>query len=90
MRVLKWIIDRCESQGGAERTLIGWIPRPADLDLDGLESVSTEQLSELLSVKPDNWKIELEGQKKFFETLQPDMPEALLAEREKIAQRFAS
>jgi len=90
MRVLKWIVDRCESQGGAERTSIGWIPRRADLDLDGLESVSTEQLNELLSVKPDKWKIELEGQKKFFETLQPDMPEALLAEREKIAQRIAS
>ena len=46
MRVLKWIVDRCESQGGAERASIGWIPRPADLDLDGLESVSTEQLNE--------------------------------------------
>jgi GTP-dependent phosphoenolpyruvate carboxykinase len=46
-------------------------------------------LKELLSVKPHEWKTELEGQKKFFETLQPDLPEALLAEREKVAQRFA-
>jgi phosphoenolpyruvate carboxykinase (GTP) len=90
MRVLKWIIDRCEGQGGAEKTSIGCIPRPADLDLEGLEGVSKEQLNELLSVKPDKWKTEIEGQKKFFETLQPDMPEALLAEREKVAQRFAS
>jgi len=40
-------------------------------------------------VKPDKWRTEIEGQKKFFETLQPDMPEALLAELEKVAQRFA-
>ena len=51
--------------------------------------MSKEQLDELLSVKPDKWKTELEGQKKFFETLQPDMPEALLAEREKVKGRFA-
>lgn len=88
MRVLKWIIDRCEGKGGAEETPIGRIPRPEDLDLDGLEGVSPERMKELLSVKPDEWKTELDGQKKFFETLQPDMPEALLAEREKVANRF--
>ena len=89
MRVLKWIIDRCEGKGGAEKTPIGCVPGPEDLDLEGIEGVSKERLKELLSVKPDEWKTELEDQKKFFETLQPDMPEALLAEREKVAQRFA-
>ena len=88
MRVLRWIIDRCEGKGGAEKTPIGWIPRPTDLDLGGLEGVSSEKLTELLSVKPENWKTELEGQKKFFETLQPDMPKTLLTEHEKVVQRF--
>ncbi len=41
-------------------------------------------------MKPGEWKTELEGQAKFFETLKPDMPERLLAEREKVAKRFAS
>lgn len=89
MRVLKWIIDRCEGQGGAEETPIGWIPRPVDLDLGELEGVSAEHLGELLSVIPGKWKVELETQKQFFETLQPDMPKVLLAEREKIVRRFA-
>jgi phosphoenolpyruvate carboxykinase (GTP) len=89
MRVLKWIIDRCEGKAGAEETPIGYIPRPEDLDLEGIEGVSQEQLKELLSVKADEWKTELEGHAKFFETLQPDMPAELLAEREKVAKRFA-
>ena len=77
MRVLKWIVDRC-----AERTQIGCIPRPEDIDLEGLASVSKDQIKELLAVKPEEWTTELEEQAKFFETLQPDMPPELLAQHE--------
>ena len=89
MRVLEWIIRRCEGKAGADESPIGHIPRSQDLDLDEIDGVSQEQLGELLSVKPEEWKSELEGQSKFFETLNPDMPERLLAEREKVAERFA-
>jgi len=53
-------------------------------------SVSKDQIAELLAVKPDEWKTELEGQLKFFETLKPDMPQRLLEEREKVAKRFGA
>src|SRR5438045_4114882 len=86
MRVLQWIIGRCEGKAGADESPIGYIPRRQDLDLDEIDGVSQEQLGELLAVRPEEWKIELEGQTKFFETLEPDMPERLLAEREKVAQ----
>jgi phosphoenolpyruvate carboxykinase (GTP) len=88
MRVLKWIIDRCEGKVGADESPIGFVPKPDDLDLDELEGFSKDQLAEVLAVKPEEWKTELEGQAKFFETLQPDMPERLQAEREKIVKRF--
>src|SRR5437762_8987074 len=90
MRALQWIIGRCEGNAGADESPIGHIPRPKDLDLDEIDGVSQEQLGELLAVNPAEWKTELEGQAKFFETLKPDMPERLLAEREKVAKRFAS
>ena len=88
MRVLKWIIDRCEGKGGAAESPIGWVPRPADLDLEELDGVSDDTMKELLAVKSPEWKTELEGQSKFFETLQPDMPARLLAEHEKVEKRF--
>ena len=44
MRVLKWIIDRCEGKSGARKTPIGCVPRPEDLDLKGLKGVSEEML----------------------------------------------
>ena len=49
-----------------------------------------KQLSELLSVKTDEWKTELEGQRSSSTPSQPDMPEALLAQREQsVAAKFA-
>ena len=88
MRVLQWIIGRSEGKAGADESPIGFVPRPQDLDLDEIEGVSQEQLGELLAVKRDEWKTELEGQANFFDTLKPDMPERLLTEREKVAKRF--
>jgi phosphoenolpyruvate carboxykinase (GTP) len=90
MRVLKWIIDRCEGKGGAAESPIGLVPGPADLDREELGGVSDETLKELLAVKSPEWKAELEGRSRFFETLQPYMPAQLLAEHEKVAKRFAS
>jgi phosphoenolpyruvate carboxykinase (GTP) len=88
MRVLKWIIDRCEGRGGAGESPIGSIPRAEDLDLDGL-SVSPERMRELLAVKPEEWAKELKGQKEFFKTLEPYLPNELLEELQKLGQRLS-
>ena len=89
MRVLKWIIDRCEGRGGGAETEIGIIPRPDDFDLEELD-ITRDTMRELFSINADEWKKELEGQARFFKTLEPDMPERLLAEQEKVAKRFGS
>ena len=87
MRVLKWMIDRVEGGGGATESPIGFIPRPEDLDTEGL-GMAKETLDDLLSVKPNEWKKELEEQKKFFDTIGEDMPAELNAQREKTAKNF--
>jgi phosphoenolpyruvate carboxykinase (GTP) len=90
VRVLKWIIDRCEGESGARKTAIGCIPRPEDLDLDELSGVSPEMMKELLAVKPDEWKTELAGQEEFLKTLGENVPEELHEERRKLAERLDS
>ncbi|MBA2431019.1 MAG: phosphoenolpyruvate carboxykinase (GTP) [Chthoniobacterales bacterium] len=90
MRVLKWMIDRCEGRGGANESPIGCVPRPEDLDIEGLKEVSPETMAELLSVKSDEWQKELEGQQKFFDTLGEDLPPEMNAQRDKVAARFGS
>jgi phosphoenolpyruvate carboxykinase (GTP) len=88
MRVLKWIIDRCEGKGGGAETQIGHIPRPEDFDLAELD-VSRETMRELFSIKPDEWKRELDGQAKFFDSLGSVVPNELLQQREHLVQRLA-
>ncbi len=90
MRVLKWVLDRVEGRVEAVDSPIGLLPRPEDLDTSGLSDVSKETLDELLSVKPEQWKKELETQQQFFDTLGADLPEELSAQREKTAKRFTS
>ena len=88
MRVLKWIIERCEGRGGGTESPIGFVPHAEDLDLEGFNHVGGNVIDDLLSVKPDEWKAELAGQKEFFESLGGVVPNELLAQREKVAAKF--
>jgi GTP-dependent phosphoenolpyruvate carboxykinase len=47
-------------------------------------------IRELLAVKPEEWKEELAGHEEFLATLKPDVPEELLEERKKLAERLGS
>ncbi len=89
MRVLKWMIDRCEGHGGAAETPIGYIPRPEDFDLEGLD-ITRETMRELFANKPDEWKNEIAGQQEFYDRIDRFMTPELSAQRDKIAARFAS
>ncbi len=89
MRVLKWIIGRCEGRGDAAETPIGFVPRADNIDLEGLEAFSKAQLEEVLSVKSGEWQTELAGEGKFFDSLGGVVPPELLSQRDKVAARFA-
>jgi phosphoenolpyruvate carboxykinase (GTP) len=69
-------------------TPIGCVPRPEDLDLDELEGASPEMMRDLLAVNANEWEKELDGQEKFFETLEPYVPNELHEQRKKLTARL--
>ncbi len=80
LRVLDWIIDRCEGKVEADETAIGFVPKAADINLEGIEDeVSAEQLAELLSVDVSLWGDEIAGIEEFYGKFDK-LPEALVAE----------
>jgi phosphoenolpyruvate carboxykinase (GTP) len=87
MRVLKWIIDRCEETGGALKSPIGWLPSPHDLDLAELD-IDHKCVAEILGVDHEEWQRELAAHKEFFDSLGGVVPEQLLEQRNQLVGRF--
>jgi phosphoenolpyruvate carboxykinase (GTP) len=81
MRVLKWIVDRARGLTGAQETLVGWVPRPGDIDLSGLD-IESERFRAATDINLADWKAELDSQREFFDQIGPTMPAALKLQRE--------
>jgi len=88
MRVLKWIVERCEGKAGATDTPAGNAPRFEDIDLNGLD-ISRQQFDELMSLDKDLWKKELQDHDTLFESLGSRLPAALSEERKRRGANFA-
>ena len=88
MRVLKWIVERCEGKAGATDTPAGNAPRFEDIDLNGLD-ILRQQFDELMSLDKDLWKKELQDHDTLFESLGSRLPAALSEERKRRGSNFA-
>lgn len=67
MRVLMWILDRCEDKADAVETPIGYLPKVDDINIEGLESISKDTLKGLLTVDNNLWKEEAKGIHEFYD-----------------------
>ncbi len=78
MRVLEWIIKRCEGMVDADETAIGFVPKAEDINLAGIEDeVSEVQLKEILSVDNSLWDDEAKGIEEFYSKFGDRLPKAL-------------
>jgi len=77
MRVLKWILDRCEDKVDAVETAIGYVPAAEDINIDGLEDVTLDTMKELLSVDKALWGEEISGIEEFYARFDDKFPKEL-------------
>lgn len=87
MRVLDWILKRCEETVDADETAIGYVPKPEDINLEGC-SVDKETLKGLLNVDTETWKKEAEGIKEFYKKFGDRLPKELEEELEALESRL--
>ncbi len=85
MRVLKWIIDRSHGRVGARETLLGWMPRTGDVDMDGLDGVDFDAAQQ---IDVDEVRAELVGQEELFLKLAGDLPKEIIFQRELLVSRL--
>ena len=89
MRVLEWIIDRCEDAVDAVETPIGYEPKPEDINVEGLADIDTDTIRGLLSVDKDLWKDETKGIEEFYSKFGDKLPKELAGELEALKARLA-
>ncbi|MGN0751968.1 MAG: phosphoenolpyruvate carboxykinase (GTP) [Christensenellales bacterium] len=87
MRVLDWILKRCEETVDADETAIGYVPKPEDINLEGC-GVDKETLKGLLNVDTETWKKEAEGIKEFYKKFGDRLPKELEAELAALESRL--
>ncbi len=93
MRVLDWIIKRCDGEVDAQETAIGYLPKPEDLNLEGIEDeVTPEILDKLLDVDKDLWTKEIAEMRRYYKEDIADkggkIPQALIDQLDKIEARI--
>ena len=88
LRVLNWILDRCDGKVDATETAIGYLPKAEDLDVSGL-NLSDEVMAELLSVDKEAWLEDVANQKEFFAPLGDRMPAELKEEQAALEARLS-
>ena len=87
MRVLMWILDRCEGKADAVETAIGYEPKPEDINVEGLD-IDTSVVADLLSVDKDLWKEEAKGIHEFYAKFGDRLPKELSNQLEALEKRL--
>ncbi len=87
LRVLEWILNRCEGKADAVETAIGYVPKAEDINIEGLD-IDRETLKGILEVDNDLWKTETEGIEEFYKKFGDKLPAELKSQLEGLKARL--
>jgi phosphoenolpyruvate carboxykinase (GTP) len=87
LRVMEWIIKRCSGAVGASESAIGYLPRPGDLNLKGVD-VNEDTMRELLAVLPAAWRKEAAEMRDYLREFGARAPTEMSAELDEIEKRL--
>ena len=88
MRVLLWILARCEDKVGAVETAIGYVPKPEDINIEDLNGVTIDTIKDLLSVDVASWKEDCKNIREFYGVIGDHMPKELYEELDALEKRL--
>jgi len=88
MRVLMWILARCEDKVDAVETAIGYVPKAEDINIEGLDDVTLDTIKDLLSVDTESWKADVENIKEFYALVGDRVPAEMKEELAALEKRL--
>ena len=66
LRVLEWILKRCEDKVDAVEVPFGLVPKPEDINIEGLKDVTLDTIKELLRVDTESWIADIDNIRDFY------------------------
>lgn len=87
LRVLEWILDRCEDKVDAVESPIGFLPKAEDINIEGLD-ITIDTIKELLTVDKANWVEEVKGIEEFYAQFGDRLPKELAEELAKLKAKL--
>jgi phosphoenolpyruvate carboxykinase (GTP) len=89
MRVLEWIVKRCNGQVEGVQTKVGVSPTFAEFNTEGLDGFTEESFNAVMALDNAEWQAEIAGQEEFFASVGDALPKELTAQRAALAARMA-
>ena len=83
MRVLLWILDRCAGKVDADECAIGYVPKPEDIDLTGLEDENVD-IKGLLTIDNKVWLEDVANIEEYFAQFGDKLPKEMADELAKL------
>lgn len=80
MRVLMWILARCDGKVDAVETPIGFVPKAEDINIEGLDGITVDTIRDLLTVDKESWLADVENIKAFYQQVGNRVPKELYDE----------
>jgi phosphoenolpyruvate carboxykinase (GTP) len=77
-RVLEWIFERTAGRGDAVETVIGYVPTPEAINIEGLD-VTSADMTELVTVNNDEWRDEVARIREHYAQFNEKLPAKLAA-----------
>ena len=90
MRVLQWIVQRCEGVAKGAATPLGNMPRYEDLTWKGLEKFTSAQYATLTEVEHEAWAEELQSHDELLGKLGDHVPAELEKRRTLLHEKLAA
>lgn len=88
LRIIEWILERCNNKIPAKKTPIGYIPKPGNIDITSL-NLSEETLKKLLNIDKQEWQKEIKDVSQFLKKFGKHLPKEMLQEYNSLAKRLA-
>ncbi len=85
LRVMRWIIERCEERVGARETAVGFLPESKDIDTAGLD-IDSATMDALLEIDADAWRGEMAAIAEYFDEFGDRLPGALRDEHGQVVK----